>query len=82
MNQIGAPMMDSPQLPQPPVMFVCGDDDAAKTTTASLVGELGFETADAGDLTLARLLEPFALVWIHMALRRGFGTQWGLGVLR
>jgi predicted dinucleotide-binding enzyme len=82
MNQIGAPMMDSPQLPQPPVMFVCGDDDAAKATTASLVGELGFETADAGDLTLARLLEPFALVWIHMALRRGFGTQWGLGVLR
>ena len=82
MNQIGAPMMDSPQLPQPPVMFVCGDDDAAKTTTASLVGELGFETADAGDLTLARLLEPFALVWIHMAVRRGFGTQWGLGVLR
>ena len=82
MNQIGAPMMDAPQLSGTPVMFVCGDDDAAKTTTASLVGELGFETADAGDLTLARLLEPFALVWIHMALRRGFGTQWGLGVLR
>jgi 8-hydroxy-5-deazaflavin:NADPH oxidoreductase len=82
MNQIGAPMMDAPQLSGTPVMFVCGDDDAAKATTSSLVGELGFETADAGDLTLARLLEPFALVWIHMALRRGFGTQWGLGVLR
>ena len=82
MNQIGAQMMDAPQLSGTPVMFVCGDDDAAKATTSSLVGELGFETADAGDLTLARLLEPFALVWIHMALRRGFGTQWGLGVLR
>jgi predicted dinucleotide-binding enzyme len=82
MNQIGAPMMDAPQLSGTPVMFVCGDDDDAKATTSSLVGELGFETADAGDLTLARLLEPFALVWIHMAVRRGFGTQWGLGVLR
>lgn len=82
MNQIGAPMMDAPQLSGTPVMFVCGDDDAAKATTSSLVGELGFETADAGDLTLARLLEPFALVWIHMAVRRGFGTQWGFGVLR
>ena len=82
MNQIGAPMMDAPQLSGTPVMFVCGDDDAAKAATSSLVGELGFETADAGDLTLARLLEPFALVWIHMAVRRGFGTQWGLGVLR
>jgi 8-hydroxy-5-deazaflavin:NADPH oxidoreductase len=81
-NQIGAPMMDAPQLSGTPVMFVCGDDDAAKAATSSLVGELGFETADAGDLTLARLLEPFALVWIHMAVRRGFGTQWGLGVLR
>ncbi len=82
MNQIGAPMMDAPQLPGTPVMFVCGDDDAAKATTSSLVGELGFDTADAGDLTLARLLEPFALVWIHMAVQRGFGTQWVFGVLR
>jgi predicted dinucleotide-binding enzyme len=82
MNQIGAPMMDAPQLPSTPVMFVCGDDDAAKATTSSLVGELGFDTADAGDLTLARLLEPFALVWIHMAVQRGFGTQWVFGVLR
>src|SRR5262249_16161898 len=28
MNQIGAPMMDRPQLPSAPVMFVCGDDEA------------------------------------------------------
>lgn len=82
MNQIGAPMMDAPQVSGTPVMFICGDDDAAKATTSSLVGELGFETADAGDLALARLLEPFALIWIHMALRRGFGAHWGLGLLR
>jgi predicted dinucleotide-binding enzyme len=82
MNQIGAPMMDAPQLPGTPVMFICGNDDDAKATTASLVGELGFEPVDAGDLTLARLLEPFALIWIHMALRRGFGTHWGFGLLR
>jgi 8-hydroxy-5-deazaflavin:NADPH oxidoreductase len=82
MNQVGAPMMDAPQVSGTPVMFVCGDDEAAKATTSSLVGELGFETADAGDLALARLLEPFGLLWIHMALRRGFGTQWGFGLLR
>lgn len=82
MNQIGAPMMDAPKLPGTPVMFACGDDDTAKRTTIDLVSELGFETVDAGDLTLARLLEPFALIWIHMALRRGFGTNWGFGLLR
>ena len=82
MNQIGAPMMDHPELPSAPVMFVCGDDDAAKQVTADLVTQLGFEAVDAGDLTLARLLEPYALVWIHLALRRGFGTDWAFGLLR
>ncbi|WP_020098825.1 NAD(P)-binding domain-containing protein [Mycobacterium sp. 360MFTsu5.1] len=82
MNQIGAPMMDSPALPSSPVMFVCGDDADAKAIAAQLVRELGFETLDAGDLTAARLLEPLALLWIHMALRRGLGTGWALGVLR
>jgi predicted dinucleotide-binding enzyme len=82
MNQIGAPMMDHPKLPSAPVMFICGDDDEAKRVTADLVSGLGFETVDAGDLTLARLLEPYALIWIHLALRRGFGTNWAFGLLR
>lgn len=82
MNQIGAPMMDTPQLPGKPVMFVCGDDDQAKSVTAGLVTELGFETVDAGDLASARLLEPYALLWIHLAVRRGLGTNFGFGLLR
>ncbi len=81
MNQIGAPMMDAPHLSSPAAMFVCGDDTAAKEITGQLVRELGFEVLDAGDLTSARLLEPLALLWIHMALTRGMGTQWALGVL-
>jgi predicted dinucleotide-binding enzyme len=82
MNQIGAPMMNHPQLPSAPVMFICGDDDPAKQLTGELVSRLGFETVDIGDLTLARLLEPYALIWIHLALRRGFGTDFAFGLLR
>jgi predicted dinucleotide-binding enzyme len=82
MNQIGAPMMDGPQVPGEPVMFICGDDDAAKSVTAGLVAELGFETVDAGDLSAARLLEPYGLLWIHLALRRGLGTNFAFGLLR
>jgi 8-hydroxy-5-deazaflavin:NADPH oxidoreductase len=82
MNQIGAPMMDGPQLPGKPVMFVCGDDDQAKSVTTALVSELGFETVDAGELAVARLLEPYGLLWIHLAVRRGFGTNFGFGLLR
>ncbi|MGH3633780.1 NADPH-dependent F420 reductase [Mycobacterium sp.] len=82
MNQIGAAMMDGPQLSGQPVMFVCGDDDDAKSATTALVTELGFEAVDVGGLTLARLLEPYALLWIHLALWRGFGTNFGFGLLR
>lgn len=82
MNQIGAPMMDAPPFPAAPVMFVCGDDGAANDAVSRLVAELGFEVVDAGDLTLARLLEPYALLWIHLALRRGLGTGFGFGLLR
>jgi predicted dinucleotide-binding enzyme len=82
MNQIGAPAMDHPQVPTAPVMFVCGDDEAAKQVTADLVTQLGFEAVDAGDLALARLLEPYGLLWIHLALRRGFGIDWGFALAK
>lgn len=82
MNQIGAALMDAPQLPGKPVMFVCGNDDEAKSVTSELVSELGFETIDVGDLALARLLEPYGLLWIHLALRRGLGPTFGFGLLR
>lgn len=82
MNQIGAPMMDHPDVPGTPVMLVCGGDDAAKQVTVTLVSELGFEAVDAGDLHIARLLEPYALIWIHLALRRGLGTGFAFGLLR
>jgi predicted dinucleotide-binding enzyme len=82
LNQIGAQMMDAPKMPATPVMFVCGDDPAAKQITSGLVAELGFEVVDVGELNLARLLEPYALIWIHLAYRRGFGPGFGFGLLR
>lgn len=82
MNQIGAPMMDHPDVAGTPVMFVCGDDESATSLTSNLVAELGFEPANAGGLSVARLLEPYALIWIHLALRRGLGTGFAFGLLR
>ncbi|AQT79414.1 dinucleotide-binding enzyme [Mycolicibacterium litorale] len=82
MNQIGAPMMAHPVFDADPVMFVCADDPAAKDVVIQLVAGLGFDPVDIGDLSLARLLEPFALLWIHLALRCGFGTDFGFATLR
>ena len=64
------------------VMFVAGDDAAAKPKVLALVGDLGFEVIDAGPLRNARLLEAHAMLWIDLALVRGQGRDFALGILR
>lgn len=55
----------------PAVMYVAGDDATRKLVVLSLVSDLGFQAVDAGPLRIARLLEPMAMLWIHMVLNRG-----------
>ncbi len=64
------------------VMFVAGDDAAAKPKVMALVGELGFEAVDAGPLRNARLLEAHAMLWIDLALNRGLGREFAFALLR
>ena len=72
MNQVGFEVMpDTTGYRVAPVMFVAGDDQTSKPAVIGLVGDLGFEAIDAGPLRVARLLEPFAMLWIHMAMNRG-----------
>jgi predicted dinucleotide-binding enzyme len=53
---------------------VAGDDDSRKPTVMALVEDLGFRAVDTGEITLSRL-EPFAMLWIHMALNRKVGRD-------
>ena len=56
--------MASPVYPEGrAVMFYCEDNGAAKKTAHQLAADLGFDPADAGLLTAARLLEPYAMLW-------------------
>lgn len=81
LNQVGAEVMGlAGTLPRRPVMFMAADDAAAKQTVDTLLQDLGFDPLDAGDLSKARLLEPFALVWINQALAQGKGRHWALTV--
>jgi predicted dinucleotide-binding enzyme len=56
-------------------MPVCGDDVAAKNVVLALANLIGFDAMDVGPLTASRYLEPFAMLWIHMAYAVGFGRD-------
>ncbi|HUN42739.1 MAG TPA: NAD(P)-binding domain-containing protein [Acetobacteraceae bacterium] len=73
LNQTGFDNMQHARgfAPLPACMFVAGDDEAKKPLVMSLVSDLGFQAIDAGPLRISRLLEPLAMLWIHMALKRG-----------
>jgi 8-hydroxy-5-deazaflavin:NADPH oxidoreductase len=82
-NQTGAENMAKVSLfPVRPVMLVAGDDEARKPTVLSLVAEIGFEAIDAGPLRIARLLEPFGMLWIDQALKRGQGANFAFALTR
>lgn len=83
LNQVGAELMaNNSRLAGRPVMFMAGNDDGAKRAVVSLLTALGFEPQDAGDLSKARILEPYAMVWINQALLRGAGRDWAFGMVR
>jgi 8-hydroxy-5-deazaflavin:NADPH oxidoreductase len=65
-----------------PLMFVAGDDAVRKPIVLRLVGDLGFEAVDAGPLRIARLLEPYAMLWIDQALTRGAGRDFAFARIR
>jgi hypothetical protein len=73
LNQTGFANMEHADdfAPLPAAMYVAGDDAARKPMVLALVADLGFQAIDAGQLTVARLLEPMAMLWIHMAVNRG-----------
>jgi 8-hydroxy-5-deazaflavin:NADPH oxidoreductase len=82
-NTVGSNIMENPAFgADKPVLFFCGDDAGAKGKVKQLVDELGFEGVDAGPLTQARLLEPFALLWISLALKYGLGREIAFKLLR
>lgn len=64
------------------VMFVCGDDEGAKAVVMRLAFDLGFDAVNAGGLEQARLLEPWAMLWISLAFRGGLGRDFGFALLR
>jgi predicted dinucleotide-binding enzyme len=63
-------------------MPVAGDDAAARGEIVALAARMGFDAVDAGPLSTARYLEPFAMTWIHLAFAAGQGRAWAFSRVR
>ena len=81
-NTTGAEnMADSRYAGGQPFMPVCGDDAEARKRVLALATLIGFDAVDCGDLKAARYLEPFAMTWIHMAIKLGHGRSFAFARL-
>jgi predicted dinucleotide-binding enzyme len=81
-NTVGYNVMENPRFgDRAATLFYCGDDAAAKDVARDLAGQLGFVPVDAGPLRQARLLEPFALLWISLAFG-GHGREIAFDFMR
>ncbi len=82
-NTTGANNMENPDYGKDRiVMFIAGDDAAAKATVKKLAENLRFEPVDAGSLEQARLLEPLAMLWIHLAFKQSLGRNFAFKLAR
>lgn len=63
-------------------MLYCGDDEDAKSVVRRLAEDLGFDAYDAGPLSIARYLEPFAMLYIKLAIKEGWGGNCAFKILR
>lgn len=69
---VGNALMIDPELPGgPPSMFICGNDEAAKTQAKGILTELGWETVDMGKVEAARAIEPLCMLWCIPGLTQG-----------
>lgn len=81
-NTIGANIMADPAFPGGKVFLpYCGNHAEAKRIIHGLAAELGFDPFDAGPISQARVLEPFAMLWISIAFG-GTGRDFAFGMLR
>jgi predicted dinucleotide-binding enzyme len=82
-NTTGAENMADSRYPSGvPFMPVCGDDAGARARVVALAALIGFDAVDCGDLQAARYLEPFAMTWIHLAIKLGQGRSFAFARLQ
>jgi hypothetical protein len=75
LNTVNANVMVDPgRLPGPHNLFMAGNDESAKATTAGLLREFGWpadSVIDLGDLSAARGMEMYVVLWVRLMITSG-----------
>src|SRR4051794_9504902 len=69
-------MVDAAGVPGDHVLFVAGDDEGAKGQVVELLGSFGWPAeriVDLGDITGARAMEQYLVLWLRLLVRLGHG---------
>jgi predicted dinucleotide-binding enzyme len=66
----------------PPTFLPIAGDEAGTAIVSQLAEDLGFEVADLGGHDMFGLVEHHARLWIHLAIRRGWGRNFAWTAVR
>ena len=56
-------------------MFICGNDDGAKTKVTAILKDFGWGIVDVGGIESSRYLEAMCMVWVLSGIRAGNWNQ-------
>jgi len=63
-NSVGNPFMVNPDFGGiKPTMFICGNNESAKSEVKNILDQFGWETEDFGKVQSARAIEPLCMLW-------------------
>ena len=63
-SSVGSALMVNPEFSGTrPSMFICGNDNAAKTQVTGILDQFGWDAEDMGSAEAARAIEPLCILW-------------------
>jgi hypothetical protein len=74
-TSISSALIRDPTSGEKPTVFLCTDDDNARTTVIALAKEIGFDGVDAGRSDASRNVENLGLLVGHLAYVAGYGNR-------
>jgi 8-hydroxy-5-deazaflavin:NADPH oxidoreductase len=75
-NSVGNDRMVNPHYKEgKPTMFICGNDESARTMVANILVQFGWESLDLGSAVAARAIEPLCQLWCIPGFKQNIWTH-------